>query len=50
VHGVAAHALHQLEPIHDGHVDVGDDDVELGLRELAQPVDAVVGLGDAQAT
>ena len=34
-------ALDELEAVEDRHVDVGDDEVELGGREAAQGVDAV---------
>ena len=40
--------LTSLSPSHDRHVDVGDDDVELRRRELAQAVHAVVGFRHAQ--
>jgi len=33
VHRIAPHALHELEPIHDGHVDVGDDEIEARAGE-----------------
>ena len=36
---VGSHALHELEAIHDRHVDVRQDDVELCPGELAQAVD-----------
>jgi hypothetical protein len=48
VGGVHPHALDELQPVHDWHVDVRQDDVELAGSELPQPVDAVVRLGDAQ--
>ena len=46
--GSDLHSLDELEAVHDGHVDVGDDDVEARRGELAQAVDAVVGFGHPQ--
>jgi hypothetical protein len=31
-----------------GHVDVRDDQVELAARQLAEAIDAVLGLGDLE--
>ena len=42
---VRADAMDQLEPVHDRHVDVGDDDVEALGREPLEARDAVVGFG-----
>jgi hypothetical protein len=46
---IGAHALHELEPVHDGHVHVREDDIELVRGELAQPVHAVDRFDDAGA-
>ncbi|MND00112.1 hypothetical protein D3C83_186140 [compost metagenome] len=42
---VGADAADQLEPVHDRHVDVGQDQVELLGGELLERADAVARLG-----
>src|SRR5512138_1629460 len=44
VGGIVLDQLDQLEPVHLGHVDVGDDQVERTRRELLESVHAVARL------
>src|SRR5450755_1226299 len=50
VYRITAHPFHELQAIHDRHVDVGHDDVVAGGGELTQAVHAVVRLGYAQVS
>jgi hypothetical protein len=46
---VAFDRLEQREPVHDGHAQVGDDDVGRVGLDAPQGVGAVVGLFDDEA-
>mmetsp|Transcript_31731 Transcript_31731/g.72844 ORF Transcript_31731/g.72844 Transcript_31731/m.72844 type:complete len:357 (-) Transcript_31731:1874-2944(-) len=41
--------LHAVEPVHDGHQKVAEDDVEQGLLEGVQALEPVAGEGDVEA-
>jgi hypothetical protein len=43
---ILAHHRHELQSVHDRHVDVDDHDVEMLQRELPESIDAVVCLDD----
>ncbi len=45
---VHPHALNQLEAIHDRHVDVRQDDVELASRQLSEAVHAIIRFRHAE--
>ena len=47
--GLGAQGLDELQAVHVGHVEIGDDDVDLIVRQHLQGIDPVIGLDDMEA-
>jgi hypothetical protein len=48
VYRITAHTLNQFQAIHDGHVDVGQNDVEPRGGQLPEAIHTVVGFCDVK--